>query len=127
MDDVQQASLVRRMWNWGAWARSGSSAAGHCGSAERFYVPPRDDDNTRAESLAREPILVVDAERVERAVAAVKRRAPRFGKLMVMEYVEQRPEIEKAKALNVSPRMVQPSLITGLRMVMAALDRLATD
>lgn len=124
MDEVLRAEIENRLENWGAWARSGSGGHGACGSAERRYVPPRDDDNTRAERQAREPIMVVDAELIEQAVLGVGRRNPTARKLLVMRYVEQAPIMAMAKSLNVRPMLVEPYVLSAQGAVLGQIDLL---
>jgi hypothetical protein len=120
MDETQRADINNRLWNWGAWARSGSGLGTRaCGSAERKYIAPRDDDNTRADRI-REPINVPDAERVEKAVCSV--RDKRMRKLMVLHYVDMAPPITLAKLLNVRPMLVEPAILTAQGAVMYWLE-----
>ena len=120
MDERQQLDLERELDNWGAWARAGLSGPGTCASAESRYVPPRDDDGTRAARLACEPIRVADAERIERAVLQLRTKWQQ--QLLVMVYVHRAPQVDLARYLNVRPMLVRPATIAVLGQLQYVLE-----
>lgn len=80
MEPAEIVETERRLENWGRWARGEhthrGASPGTCGSAERMYTPPREDEQ-RFENSARDPVNTRDAERVEAAVVTLKRAPDR--------------------------------------------------
>ena len=63
--------MDQRMRNWGRYCAGDSGGGvGTCASAERFYVAPKADEQ-RMDRHAVEPVDVLDAELVERAVTRI--------------------------------------------------------
>jgi hypothetical protein len=68
--------LELRMWNWARYTvDSPGDGKGVCGSAEKYYTPPREDEERFVRSAM--PIDVADALRIEDAVARLSKPAQR--------------------------------------------------
>lgn len=125
MDKQQEIELDRRLRNWAAWSRSGMGARATCGSAERRFVPPRDDDETRADVIAREPINVTDAELLERALLRLQRWIDR--KLLTRYYLNGDDDKSLASFLNCRPFMVRPYLLMAMGSLQCVIDHMPID
>lgn len=125
MDKQQEIELDRKLHNWAAWARSGLGGRFTCGSAERRYVPPRDDDETRADVIAREPINVGDAELIERALLRLQRHIDR--ELLKRFYLDSHDDKRLAAFLGCRPFMVRPHLLMAMGSLQCVIDHMPIE
>ena len=106
MDNAELAALQARAWNWGRWARGDCNrGVSGCGSAERYYVAPRPDEEAQA---ARNDgrVDVEDAEQFEAAVCALRCEIDR--KLLKWVYVRGLTRSELARKLRLDQMLVEP-------------------
>ncbi|MDP3208421.1 MAG: hypothetical protein Q8M65_04660 [Rhodoglobus sp.] len=123
MDEVQVKHLETRLQNWAAWSRSGSSVQGTCASAERRYVPPRDDDETRARLLGREPIWFGDAELVDAAVARL--READLKQMITLQYLDRYDIASMAGFYRTTVMMLRARRLTAFSALQDILDSMA--
>jgi hypothetical protein len=104
MAKTSQKPLLDRIDNWARWARSDGDPQMTCASAERFYVPPRPDEQ-KAAAGARAPIDERDAELLERAYQAIPYPLERV--FLRLWYVRRSPVKKIAKAVQLRPALLE--------------------
>lgn len=114
--------MDQRCWNWGRWAGGGGlGAPGCCGSAERRYVPPRDDSEVRRERISRIPVDILDAEVVEAAIVNLQdRRSRRF---LVLHYVQHAERTFVCQRLRLAVGLFEGQQLLVLLQVQQAVER----
>ncbi len=121
MDAGQIADVERRLENWGRWARGegGNASPNTCASAERLYVPPREDEQRLIASAA-EPVNARDAVKVEAAVVRVKRQLDR--KFLIEWYVYQTNPYEIARRHQIETDLLRANVLRLIGAVFYHLE-----
>ena len=120
MDEMQRERLEQDLRNWGAWARSGSSVQGTCGSAERRYIPLRDDDNTRGEQQALMPIRRGAAELMDAAISKLRDADHRA--IVKLQYYDRYDLTTIAAHFNVAVMMLKARRLIALSGLQQQID-----
>lgn len=120
MNDQQFQTTESRLDNWARWLRGGGYGGRMlCGGIERFYEPPREDQERYARS-AIVPTDWVDAERVDVAITSLIGNPAVY--MMRAHYYKRLPEHRICRHLRIDAGMYELMLRRYVSLVWDKLE-----